>query len=160
MLINHLCLTNIVEYVLDVHTIFELLCIPYFLLGMCCLIPLLESIDSLVKFSQGRNVFVCNMVATIKMRQGQLFSLYFDKTTCYSSDEFLSFKNLLDCSHEVIHMKWVPDLNDHRHELSFVVNGQSLWACHGVMLQAIFQWLTGQSDFIWWCTLNQNAHVS
>ena len=142
------------------HTIFELLCNPYPFLGMCCLIPPLESIDSFVKFSQGRDVFVCNMVATIKMCQEQLLSLYCDRTTCYSSDESLSLKNLLECSHEAIHMKWVSDLNDHRHELSFVVNGQSLWACHRVMLRAIFQCLTGQSDFIWWRTFNQNAHVS
>lgn len=47
------------------------------------------------------HLYACNMVATIKMSQGQLVSLYRDKTTCYSSDEFQSFKNLFDCFHEV-----------------------------------------------------------
>jgi hypothetical protein len=35
---------------------------PYLALGMTCLLPLLECINSLVKFAQSRNVFICDFV--------------------------------------------------------------------------------------------------
>jgi hypothetical protein len=48
------------------------------MLGMCCIIPLLESIDSLIQFAQQQDIFICDMVAAIKIYQNKLYTLYND----------------------------------------------------------------------------------
>jgi hypothetical protein len=42
---------------------------PFCMLGMCCIIPLLESIDSLVQFAQQQDVFTCDLVEVVKICQ-------------------------------------------------------------------------------------------
>lgn len=103
---------------------------PYTMLGMCALLPLLEAIDTLVNFAQKRDVYICDFVAAVKVCQGSLYRMYEDKATSYSSDEFWSFNNLLDCSHEQIHIKWITDLNDNSAILSFLCHGEQIHAEH------------------------------
>jgi hypothetical protein len=38
---------------------------PYIALGMTCIVPLLDCINSLIKFAQARNVFICDFVAAL-----------------------------------------------------------------------------------------------
>jgi len=61
---------------------------PYTLLGMVALMPLLETIDLLVTFAQKQDVFVCDFIAALKIAEGQLYTLYIDRATSYSTDEF------------------------------------------------------------------------
>jgi len=103
---------------------------PYTLLGMVALMPLLETIDLLVMFAQKWDVFICDFIAALKIAEGQLYTLYIDRTTYYSIDEFWAFKNLVDCSHSQIHWKWVSDLNTDSAQLVFVANGEKIWALH------------------------------
>lgn len=103
---------------------------PYTMLGMCALLPLLEAIDTLVVFAQKRDVYICDFVAAVKVCQASLYRMYEDRATAYSSDEFWSFNNLLDCSHEQIHIKWVTDLNDDSAILTFVCHGEQIHAEH------------------------------
>jgi hypothetical protein len=49
------------------------------LLGMCALLSLLEAVDTLHVFAQEEKIFVSDFVATLKMTEGQLISLYVDK---------------------------------------------------------------------------------
>lgn len=103
---------------------------PYALLGMTALMPLLEAVDLLVTFAQKRDVFICDFVAALKLAEGQLYTMYVDKATAFSTDEFWAFKNILDCSHSQIHLKWLSDLNDNSAQLVFVANGDKIWARH------------------------------
>jgi len=73
---------------------------PYTMFGMYCLLPLLDVVDSLVTFAQKRDVFICDFIATVKICQASLHSMYEDPATCFSTYEFWSFNNLLDCNHE------------------------------------------------------------
>jgi hypothetical protein len=50
----------------------------FYMLGMCCIIPFLESIDYLVQFAQQQDIFICDLVADIKICQRQLYTLYND----------------------------------------------------------------------------------
>jgi hypothetical protein len=70
---------------------------------MCALLPHLEAVDTLHVFAQKQKVFVTDFVAALKVTEGQLFSLYVDKITNFSSDKFWAFWDLLDCTHESIH---------------------------------------------------------
>jgi hypothetical protein len=38
---------------------------PYIALGMTCIVPLLDCINSLIKFAQARNVFICDFVVAL-----------------------------------------------------------------------------------------------
>jgi hypothetical protein len=49
---------------------FELLCDVNLFIFLSCLLPMLEIIHALIKFTKKRDVFVCNYVATIKICQG------------------------------------------------------------------------------------------
>jgi hypothetical protein len=80
-------------------------------LWVCCIIPLLESNDSLVQFAQHDDVFICDLMVAINVCRGQLHSLYNDGNSSFSSDEFWAFQGLLDGS-LYIHMKLVGNLND------------------------------------------------
>jgi len=104
---------------------------PYTALGISAVIPLLETIDVLCVYAQQSNVFVCDMVAALKLCEGQLYSLFVDTGNGFSQDEFWSFHGLLDSSHESIHLKWVCDLNSSGEaQLAFFVGGTQHWAVY------------------------------
>jgi hypothetical protein len=101
---------------------------------MTALMPFLETVDLLVTFAQKRNVYICDFVAALKIAEGQLYTLFVDKSTAYVGDEFGAFKSILECSHSQIHLKWVSDLNNETTQLVFVANGEKMWAVHGESL--------------------------
>jgi hypothetical protein len=82
-----------------------------------------------MQFAQHRDVFICDIMVVIKVYHGQLYYLYNDGNSSFSSDEFWAFKGLLDYSLH-IHMKWVTNLNDSNEQLAFIVNGDKCWAMH------------------------------
>jgi hypothetical protein len=55
---------------------FELLCDVNLLISLSYLMPMLETIHALIKFTHKRDVFVCDYVVTIKICQGQLYIHY------------------------------------------------------------------------------------
>jgi hypothetical protein len=55
---------------------YDLLCDVEILLSLVCFIPMLEIVNSLVKFAQLHNVFVCDFVAVMKICQVNFQKLY------------------------------------------------------------------------------------
>ena len=102
------------------------------MLGMVALLLLLAAVDNLVTFAQKRDVFICDFIAAVKICQASLHSMYQDPATCFSTDEFWAIQNLLDCSHEQIHLKWITDLNDSSAILVFVCQGEQIHAEHNL----------------------------
>jgi len=102
----------------------RLLLDPYTLLRMVAFLPLLDAVDTLVNFDQKRNVFICDFIAAVKIYQASLSTIYVDPATSFGTDEFWSFQNLVDCSHEHIHLKWITDLNDGSAVLVFVCHSE------------------------------------
>jgi hypothetical protein len=43
------------------------------LLELACIFPLLEFVHALIKFAQMEDVFVCDLVASIKVFQGDVY---------------------------------------------------------------------------------------
>jgi hypothetical protein len=64
------------------------LCDVSTILALPCLLPLLESVCSLITFSQSQNVFVSNYVAAIKICQAELYEMYVDSNTCFMGGKF------------------------------------------------------------------------
>jgi hypothetical protein len=103
---------------------------PYVLLGMLALLPLLESIDSLVAWAQKRDVYICDFVGTLQTCQQQLFTYYKNSNTKYQRDDFHAFNLLLECNHESILLKWDQNLNLPCEQLAFVEGGDHVLASH------------------------------
>jgi hypothetical protein len=107
------------------------------LLGLSGLLPLLRCVHSLMKFSQGRDIFVCDYMAAIQVCISEITAFYIDDTTAFSQDIFWDFKALEQVRHDAIPMSWVDaafDLNEsdgieHAH-LYFSPPGHSIQAYH------------------------------
>jgi hypothetical protein len=107
--------------------VLRICCKPYVwfanLLETCLLLPLLESMHALLKFAHMRDVFVCNLVAIIKVCQGDLYNMYLEQNSNFTAYIFWAFKSLLECKHENIHMKSILNLNFGFQHLAFELNG-------------------------------------
>jgi len=104
------------------------------MLGLACLVPLLEQLNAVIKFSQRRNIFVCDFVAALKHCQKELFLNYCDGQFAYQSDVFYDFNTLANLSHPDIKMAWKPDLNIMEEHLVFECNSVPIWAKYKVGL--------------------------
>lgn len=51
---------------------YELLCDPHTLLGLACVLPLLEAMQALSKFAQIRTTFICDFIFQVKVCQSDL----------------------------------------------------------------------------------------
>lgn len=80
--------------------------------------PLLTSVNYLIKFAQSRDVFISDFTTTMKMCQNELFMNYVDKDP-FGKDQFQHFLDIVeDYSHTISH-EWVPDMNTQDEFLSF-----------------------------------------
>jgi hypothetical protein len=57
------------------------------------------------------NIFECDMVATIKVCNSDIYNMYCDLVSRFTIKNFNAFKFLLELQHENIHMWWIFDLN-------------------------------------------------
>jgi hypothetical protein len=97
---------------------------------MTALMPLLDYINTLVKFAQARNVFICDFVAALALYRGQIFEMYRNDSTSFTLHHFLDFKQLVGWRHEQIHLKWDLDMNDCQEMLAFTVGDKIIPAKH------------------------------
>ena len=70
--------------------------------------------NTLVIFSQPRDIFVCDYLIAVKVCQGQLYTLYYDPSTCFQQYSLLNKYNLLQSKHDIMSLCWAPsslDLN-------------------------------------------------
>ncbi len=49
-----------------------------------------------------QNVFVCDLVATIKVCQGDVHNTFYDNILKFIAENFCAFKSLFGCNHENI----------------------------------------------------------
>jgi len=80
--------------VIQARLTFNLLCDLHTLLTLSYLLPLLKVVNILIKFAQGKNIFICNFVTKIKICQANIFMMYFDPFTSYQHEHFQVFVTL------------------------------------------------------------------
>lgn len=83
------------------------LCDFRIVLGLAGLLPMLRSVHSLIKFSQSREVFVCDYVAAIQICVAEVQAMYVDEVTAFKQDLFWDFNALNEIRHDAIPMSWV-----------------------------------------------------
>ncbi len=107
---------------------YDLLCDVEILLSLVCFIPMLEIVNSLVKFAQLHNVLFMTLWQQWKFVKLISKSCIF--TLAFNNDGFRGFHGLLQTNHDDICMKWVTNLNIKINHLKFELNGQHIWAKH------------------------------
>jgi len=101
-------MTMLVKMVLDnptnqqVKLNYKNLCDLQVLLGLVCILPLLEFFHAFIKFAQMRDLYVCDLVATIKVNQVDIYMMHCDQTSKFTRNNFWAFKSLLEFKHENI----------------------------------------------------------
>jgi hypothetical protein len=116
------------------------------LLALPCILPLLESIDSLMRFAQSRDVFVSDYIAAVKICQAKLYQFYCDPETSFGRSHFQQFCDIVDDHSFTITQEWMTDLTDGSESLSFIVNGRS-YPAHTLCLVIGKKEKVGRDDF-------------
>jgi hypothetical protein len=88
------------------------------MLGLSCIMPMLEGLNELMKFSESHECFVCDFVVAIKLCHTNLYYWYNDPDNAYLSDVFHGYRNLLNETSNVVVHEWAPDLNMELENLS------------------------------------------
>jgi hypothetical protein len=95
------------------------------ILGLPCVLPMLESISALMKFAYARDVFVCDYIIIVKICQANLYKMYIDPTISFQHENFLEFTNVVANTSCRITHDWVTNLNDNNEHLAFCIIKQS-----------------------------------
>jgi hypothetical protein len=77
------------------------------MLGLSCLVPLLEAVNVFIKFSQGRGDFV----TIVKICQANLFMTYSNPFTSYQHEHFQVFYDIANNNFGHITHNWVTNFN-------------------------------------------------
>jgi hypothetical protein len=85
LLINHVATTN-----------YELFCDVETVMGLTCVLPMLEVVQSLSKVAQNKNYFICDFVVAMKLTRVDLYNLYVDLKSHFSHDQFKHFVDLVE----------------------------------------------------------------
>jgi hypothetical protein len=71
------------------------------LLGLASLTPLMQALDSSIKFHQARNCFNADMLVAMKISLGELYSQYVDPMCVFTHDHiFKGFKDIVQNTFE------------------------------------------------------------
>jgi hypothetical protein len=81
------------------------------ILDLPCIFPLLECVHMLIKIAEGRNVFVCDFVESVKQAQQKLYMLYCDLYTGFDDPTFDDFNVIEIFTNDALLMNWFYDQN-------------------------------------------------
>jgi hypothetical protein len=71
-------------------------------LGLTCVLPMLETIQSLNKLVQNEECFICDFVEVVKFIQVDLYTLYVDPKRHIFCDQFQKFGALVGTSYDAL----------------------------------------------------------
>jgi hypothetical protein len=80
LLINHVAATN-----------YELFCDVETMMGLTCVLPMLEVVQSLSKVVQNKDCFICVCVVAMKLTQVDIYNLYVDLKSHFFRNPSLGF---------------------------------------------------------------------
>lgn len=98
------------------------------LLTLPCVLSLLESVISFIKFAQSCDAFVTNNMAKVKICQGKIF---LDLATSFSRWRFQKKLDICDDHSHTIQQLWMIDLKNGTESLAFRMHGHT-YTCHEV----------------------------
>jgi hypothetical protein len=90
---------------------FDFFCHVKTLFALSCVLPLLEAMNYLIKYAQGGEVFIFDMVAIVKICQVDLFMMYNDLVIDYRCEHFQVFCDVVENIFVTITQNWITNLN-------------------------------------------------
>jgi type VI protein secretion system component VasK len=87
------------------------MCDVEFILGLPYIFPLLECVHTLIKIVQGKDVFVCDFVESVKQAQQKLYKLYCDPYTRFNDQTFDDFNAIETLTNDALPMNCFSKLN-------------------------------------------------
>jgi hypothetical protein len=109
--------------------VLDVLLDPYLSLGMTYLLPLLECINTLVKFAQSRNVFICDFVGALTICQAHNMKCIWMMVKRLEHISLLTSSKWLSVATNK-YIKWDLDMNDSLEVLAFTVGSRILPTRH------------------------------
>jgi hypothetical protein len=103
------------------------------LLALSCILPLLEAVQSFIKFAQVGNVFISDFIAAVKICQADLYMMYCDSATSFQGLHFQLFTDVVNDHSYSISQEWVTNLNNGAESLGFRIHGHT-YSAHMVDL--------------------------
>lgn len=70
------------------NTNYELLCDVGIVMGLTCVLPMLEVVHSLNKLVQNKYTFILDFISTMKLCQFEIYTTYVDLEKKYSQNQF------------------------------------------------------------------------
>jgi hypothetical protein len=81
-------------------------------LGLACLMPMLRGANTLMKYAQQIDVFVCDYLGAVKQLQTHINEQYVEESSKYIHEPFWDFNTFCSLTHDVIPLRWVTDTLD------------------------------------------------
>jgi hypothetical protein len=97
----------------------DFLCHVKTLFALSCVLPLLEAMNSLIIFTQGREVFIFYLVAIVEICQVDIFMMYSDLVINYQHEHFQVFCDVVENTFVTITQNWITNLNIDKKNLAF-----------------------------------------
>lgn len=88
------------------------------------MLPLLEVVNALIKFTQERDVFICDFVVVVNICQIDIFMMYSNLATSYQHEHFQLFCDVVENNFTTIIKGWATDLNNGS-KSSFLMTGHN-----------------------------------
>jgi hypothetical protein len=87
------------------------MCDVELILGLTCILPLLQCVHMFIKIVQAKDVFVCDFAESIKQMQQELYRLYYDPYTKFDDPTFDDFNVIETFTNDVLPMSWFSNIN-------------------------------------------------
>jgi hypothetical protein len=84
----------------------DLLCDLELVLGLPCILPMLEVVHTLIKYAQRWDVFICEFLDVVKLVEVELYQLYVDPLYKYDDSAFNEFSIVHEQCNELLPLAW------------------------------------------------------
>lgn len=89
------------DLLLDLETLFS----------MPAMMPLLQSVNSLIKFAQHRSCYICDFMSAVKICQSEIISFYLDPAMAFSGPAFQKWLDIVGDHTYLFKHEWTVDMN-------------------------------------------------
>ncbi len=94
------------------------------LLRLACILPYLEIMQGLFKFTQGHDTLTCDFIFALKLIEVDLFIMYCDSEKNYSPHHFFLLFELIEHINDVVCLTWWKEHASKVDSIVFSVGGK------------------------------------
>ncbi len=88
------------------NTNYELLCDVETIMGLTCVLLMLEAMQNLNKLAQNKDTFICDFVSAVMLCQFEIYTIYVNLEKQYSRNQFQAFMDLVTFKNDALCVEW------------------------------------------------------